>query len=136
MVGNYSGPIRSRVKTSMGSTGEKSEEVNVSIRGSAQHPQIFMRIRSNYSTAWTGSGARLDAYTNIESMLYGNNPLIGASSHAPNALVIEIPKNIYTLKFVCPDSADVEEIGIHGWRGTGRLHRVPDFPCSGESIRN
>jgi len=131
MIGNYSGPIRSHVHTWMGTTGVKSEEVALSVRGTPLHPKLFMRIHANYTTSWTGLGSQEDVYTNIPRMEYGAKVLKEASSHAPDALVIEIPKRIYILRFFCRDSIEVDEIGINGWRGTGRLQRIPEFPCPG-----
>ena len=134
IVGNYSGPVRSRVHTWMGTTGEKSEELSLSIRGSALNPQVFIRIRSNYTTAWTGLGTKAEIFTNIPRLEYGAKPLKEVSSHAPDALVIEVSKRIYVLRFLCPENVDVDEIGIHGWRGSGRLMKIPEFPCAPANI--
>jgi hypothetical protein len=129
MVGTYNGPIRSRVKTWLGTTGERSEEVNLTLRGSALHPRIYMRIRGVYSTAWMGLGSIENTYTNIPRLFYGSKKPLEVSTHAPQALVVEIPKNIYIFHFKCGDSADVDQIGLNGWRGVGRIQRVPMYPC-------
>ena len=129
MVGNYSGPVRSHVHTWMGTTGDKSEELSLSLRGTALNPRVFVRIRSSYTTAWAGLGTKNEVFTNIPRLEYGAKLLQEASSHAPDALVVEIPKRIYILHFYCRDTAEVDEIGTNGWRGTGRLQRIPEFPC-------
>lgn len=132
-IGIYSGPVRSRVHTWMGTTGEQSEEVSLSVRGTALHPKIYLRIRANYTTAWTGLGSKADVYTNIPRLEYGAKVLQHACTHAPNVLVLGIPKRIYIMRFTCRDTIEIDEIGIHGWRGVGRLQRVPEFPCPEES---
>jgi len=129
LIGNYSGPIRSHVHTWMGTTGIKSEEVALSLRGTAMHPKIYLKIRGSYSTAWTGLGSQDDVYTNIARLEYGAKVPLEVTTHAPNVLVVEIPKRIYIMRFACPGTIEVDELGINGWRGTGRLLRIPDFPC-------
>ncbi len=131
-VGTYSGPVRSTTQRG-GFEGESSMETRLDLAGSADDPQVAMRIDNGYSTAWAMYDERKGTYTNIPSKRYGSQGTVIASTHAPNQLLLRLKRyglssgaaKWMILTFRGNGTVDVDLIGNSGWRGDGELWRAP-----------
>jgi hypothetical protein len=108
-------------------------ETRLDLAGSADSPDVILRLDTGFSTAWAMYGERKGTYTNISSKRYGAQGAILATTHAPNQLLLETRRfgastgtgTWMILTFRGNGTVDIDVLGHSGWRGEGELWRVP-----------
>jgi hypothetical protein len=138
IAGIYTGPLRADVNTFVGTRGVSVSDARLEIYGTAQHPEVFFKWNTEFSTALFPIEGRIESYTNIPERRYGVKGRARPSTHAPNEMLIKLHPNILSptsftyliLRFRGDGAADVDYLGHFGWRGIGTLHRQTRFPGS------
>lgn len=136
MTGIYTGPLRADVHTFFGTRGVSTSDARLEIYGSAEHPLVYFKWHTVYSSALTPVSMRTETYTNIPERQYGTQSRIRPVSHAPNELLLKLHPNVLSptsftylvVRFHGDGCATVDYLGHFGWRGIGRLHRLPRHP--------
>ena len=134
VTGVYSGPIRATTKR-FGTEGIRVFETRLELFGSPESPDVFIKIRTTHSGAWTAYSEKTETFTNIPERRYGTQGYVFASSHAPDQLLLRLRPNgvsldvrpTMILTFRGRGYVDVQWLASNGWHGEGSLHRVPVF---------
>ena len=135
ITGAYVGPIRSENRR-FGASGAQAAELALEIFGTAAQPEIFLKMRSDYTSPLIFYGERTESFTNIPERHYGVRGDVVAISHEPDQLYIRLkPQPLSPLfgsfmivTFHGHGCANVEFIE-HAFRhGSGLLKRLPNLP--------
>lgn len=136
MTGTYIGPLRAHVDTFVGTKGAAASDARLEIYGSAERPLVFFKWNTAFTTALVPIANRSESYTNIPQRRYGVKGRARPSTHWPDTMLLKLHPNILSptsftyliLHFRGDGGIDVDYLGHFGWRGIGRLHRLPEFP--------
>lgn len=134
LTGIYSGTIRATTRR-LGTEGVRVFEARLELSGNPESPDVFLKIRTTHSGAWTTYSEKTETFTNIRVRRYGTDGYVLASTHAPDQVLLRLQPNglwldvrpTMILTFHAPGWADVQWLASNGWHGEGSLRSVPIF---------